>query len=464
MKANAAILSFAIGLLLAATHANAAWTYVGDDSKGSLVHDNPEQARKMTVSVSRSGKSLTITHISVAPFEPLASLSFAEPVADGYVITAIGETAFRTDKTLTKLKLTFGNGLTRIDRWAFAFCAGLTELELPDSVTDIGQQAFFKCSGLTELTIPAGVTNIEWLAFARCSGLTSVTIPDHATSIGDGVFAGCTALTNISVSAAHPTCKSIDGVLFDKTATTLNTYPAGRTGAYAIPSSVTRIGMSAFNTCGLTDVTIPDSVTHISSAAFAESPRLTNISVSATHPTFKSVDGVLFDKAGEMLHAYPAGKTGAYTIPATVTRIDDAFVGCFNLTRLTIPATVTEIISLAFNNCSGLEELTIPDNVTSIGSGAFKDCSGLTKLTVGSGVTNIAMAAFFGCRALASVTYLGPCTATPAPAFLHDRSPAVTSYVQRAHAASWTSQLDSGSLADGTAVWGGRPIRFAVEP
>ena len=51
----------------------------------------------------------------------------------------------------------------------------------------------------------------------------------------------------------------MDGVLFNKSQTTLIAYPAGKGARYAIPTSVTNIGNYSFDGCvSLTNVTIPN--------------------------------------------------------------------------------------------------------------------------------------------------------------------------------------------------------------
>ncbi|MBE6666476.1 MAG: leucine-rich repeat domain-containing protein [Ruminococcaceae bacterium] len=78
----------------------------------------------------------------------------------------------------------------------------------------------------------------------------------------------------------------------------------------------------------------------------------------------------------------PVGKTGAYTIPNTVTSIGErAFQGCENLTGITIPDSVMVIGNFAFQNCKGLTSVTIPISMTSIQRCAFQFCYNLATIT-----------------------------------------------------------------------------------
>jgi hypothetical protein len=172
-------------------------------------------------------------------------------------------------------------------------------------------------------------------------------------------------------------------VLFNKARTTLILCPASKTGAYSIPSSVTSIDSNAFYYCsGLTSVTIGSGVTSIGDLAFSYCRGLTAINVEENNNYYASVDGVLFNKARTTLIQCPASKTGAYSIPSSVTSIgSSAFYYCSGLTSVTIPSSVTSIGSDAFYDCRGLTgALTIPSSVTSIGSDAFSHCSGLTEI------------------------------------------------------------------------------------
>jgi hypothetical protein len=88
------------------------------------------------------------------------------------------------------------------------------------------------------------------------------------------------------VDAANSVYSSLSGVLFDKAQTTLIQFPGGRGGSYAIPSSVTSIGDSAFQDCtSLTSVTIPNSVTSIGNSAFGSCTNLTSLTFLGNAPT-----------------------------------------------------------------------------------------------------------------------------------------------------------------------------------
>ena len=269
------------------------------------------------------------------------------------------------------------------------------------------------------------VTGIGDYAFYGTS-LTSVMIPSSITNIGYQVFANCTVLTNITVETNSPAYSSLAGVLFNQSQTTLVAFPSGRHGSYPIPAGVTSIGDSAFWATSLTNVilstnvvniadeafrfgalssvAIPNSVTNIGARAFASAYNLTNITVDASNPAYSSVAGVFFNKSQTTLLQCPGGFLDSYTIPLSVTRVEDeAFLDCRYVTSLTIPNTTTNIGTTTFYNCYALTDVTIGNGVTSLGSQLFEYCFNLTNLTIGTGVTSIGYEAFSGCSGLSNL-------------------------------------------------------------
>ena len=295
-----------------------------------------------------------------------------------------------------------------INYGAFAGATALTSITIPAGVTSIRGGAFAGATALTSITIQEGVKEIWFEAFAG-TALTSIAIPSSVNYMQPGAFAGATALTSITVDAENADYSEADGVLFDKAATTLISYPAGKTlPSYAIPEGVNSIWPNAFaGIIKLTDLTLPASLTIINNYAFDGATALTSITVDAENADYSEADGVLFDKAATELIRYPAGKSGPYTIPEGVTTIgESAFAGATALTSITIPEGVTSIGSYAFTGAIALTSITIPTSVTTINSGAFFYTTALTTVTFkpGSQLTSIGDNAFAYATALTSIT------------------------------------------------------------
>jgi len=93
------------------------------------------------------------------------------------------------------------------------------------------------------------------------------------------------------------------------------------------------------------------------------------------------------------------------TLPNSVTEIkSNAFDSCTSLANITIPDSVTRIRNYAFRGCTSLANITIPDSVTSIEGNAFYGCTSLASITIPNGVTHIGYYAFYGCTSLTSIT------------------------------------------------------------
>ena len=225
-------------------------------------------------------------------------------------VTSIGNSAFGYCTGLTSV--TIPNSVTSIGDSAFNGCTSLTGVTIPSSVTSIGDDAFSVCTSLTSVTIGNSVTNIGSSAFSGCSGLTSITIPDSVTSIGDDAFGGCSSITAITVDTNNPAYSSLNGVLFNKSQTTLVRCPTGLAGSYTIPNTVTSIGDSAFYGCGLTNVTIPNGVTNIGDAVFSWCWSLTSVYLLGNAPTLGG--DVFVSWAGHMPWLDPAT---VYYLPGT---------------------------------------------------------------------------------------------------------------------------------------------------
>jgi len=96
------------------------------------------------------------------------------------------------------------------------------------------------------------------------------------------------------------------------------------------------------------------------------------------------------------------------TIPNSVTSISScSFYNCSSLAGITIPNSVTSIGDRAFYNCSSLTSITIPNSVTSIDDYTFAYCDKLAGITIPNSVTSVGNDAFYYCDSLTDVYYTG---------------------------------------------------------
>jgi len=224
-------------------------------------------------------------------------------------------------------------------------------------------------------TVPHGgiiynVTSIDPYAFIMCNNLTSVTIPTTVTTIGVGAFIGCNSLNSIT-----------------------------------IPQSVTSIGADAFRACtSLPNMDISSVVTYIGDYAFNQCTSMTSINVDPQNPNYASNNGILYNKTLDTLICCPGGKSGALTIPNSVTNIYNYAISyCTGLTSVIIPNSVTSILNSAFSNCNSLTSISIPSSITLINDYTFASCSTLTLISLPNTITHIGKHSFAFCPSLDSI-------------------------------------------------------------
>jgi len=286
-------------------------------------------------------------------------------------VTSISDSAFIRCMKMTNV--TIPNSVVNIGDSAFESCTGLTAVIIPNQLSTIKYNTFYDCTGLTSMILPDSIISIGKMAYYGCSELTSFTIPINVTNILDYAFIGCSKLTQFNVDKGNTRFASQDGVLFNKSMTSLIQYPSGKSGDYIIPNSVISLGITAFNGCtGLTRVNIPNGIVNISNGLFYNCTGLINV-----------------------------------TIPNSVTLIDDyAFYGCTGLTSMTISNSVASIGYAAFLGCTQMTSVIIPDSVTYITDYAFGSCTKLVSVYFLGNAPKLGNMVFNNCAPAFKVYYL----------------------------------------------------------
>ena len=150
---------------------------------------------------------------------------------------------------------------------------------------------------VTEIEIPKEidgypVTVIGDFAFDNCKNLKNITIPDSIVAISCSAFDECSLLTDFYVDTNNTNYCSVNGVLFNKSKTTIVRYPLGKSNnTYTIPNYVSIIDYYAFYRCNnLESITVPNSLTTVLEAAFFYCPKLTNIYYNDTKNNWDLID------------------------------------------------------------------------------------------------------------------------------------------------------------------------------
>ena len=181
----------------------------------------------------------------------------------------------------------------------------------------------------------------------------------------------------------------------------------GENSAITFPSwvdghTVTAIGDEVFDNYFWADsITIPETITSISSRAFLDS-QANSIFVVPGNPVYESVGGVLYDKQKKMLHSYPDGRwSEKYSVRQGTKAIGEyAFCDSFALKAIELPEGLTDIGRYAFTFCMQLKDAALPQSLMTIGEGAFNECGQLKKVVIPENVRSIGQRAFSYCQTM----------------------------------------------------------------
>jgi len=174
--------------------------------------------------------------------------------------------------------------------------------------------------GVIVLSGPSGksvlaVSELADGAFANHITMTSVTLPSTLKRIGTACFSNCTSLAEVT-----------------------------------IPYGIKTIGTRAFMGTIIQTIALPDTALKLEGNIATGAPfDLANTLTDSSH-FLVTEDGAVYNKDQTTLYACPTRQEGTLILPESLKTIGpDAFYGCFRLTYLDIPETVSQIGAGAFN-------------------------------------------------------------------------------------------------------------------
>lgn len=320
----------------------------------------------------------TSTNAKTCFLYSLGTLLMPKVTASGHTITAI------TNTTTVGL--------------VYQFARNLSEFILPPDlpITTITQYLCYYLRRLCKTNIPATVTSIEKYAYAYTDHLYDFDIAaQNITYVGDYGFYRCgfVLLSEYPESFSDKSSPQIGVQNYQSVFNVMkNAFPPFR-GAHSfrMHDGITYIGNYAFSCTnviqgaitlprnesytavkdytffmngGVTELTVPDTITSIGKYAFSQMMALKKIVIPASVTTFNT-NLMLCDELleADILCAQPASSTYS----------DYFFAQCRSLRRVNIP-NFTRVGTRMFNGCMSLFEIHLP-NVTQIMGYAFEGCN-----------------------------------------------------------------------------------------
>ena len=272
-----------------------------------------------------------------------------------------------------------------VDARAFAGCAHLKSIRLPDTLEFIGygcedpseSAVFAGCEALTELRIPEGVRELPGGMLRGCTSLRRLTLPSAAVFIGDPaaffdlrpplddspIAPNEDGLTVAAVLEAVtlPKCVQIVSTVRDYLGCVI---PSDTGFAYVLLRASTHAGGCPVEIAREHTLTHPAELFCFSGNTEVE--RVTAAEDFYFGPAWNSA----FHNCTSLREV---------TLPETVREINKLFAGCSALTHVHLPTSLARIGALSFSGCKALSSITLPRYLFALEENAL----------VGSGIREI---------------------------------------------------------------------------
>ena len=293
-------------------------------------------------------------------------------------MTELGENIFDDCKALRGVKLP--EGVAHIEGAAFQGCNILEKLNFPAKLTSVGDNAFRSCLSLELDNLPNSLLYVGREAF--CDVPLKALKLDRKVEMGAGAFSN-TPITEIEMTTP---CDSIrEGTFRDCPNLTKITIGEG----------LKYIGYSAFSNSPVKEANLPSTLRDISSYAFRGSSYCPFINDIQPENHIRYIGKVAYQCVDRDLEEYTikdgtvtladelfeSSQGNAFHIPASVEQIGNRAFAYTQIKALPEMLGLKRIGGEAFYGCKNLKKLTIPETVEYIGGGAFYGCSNIWSLT-----------------------------------------------------------------------------------
>ena len=325
---------------------------------------------------------------------------------------------------------------TSIGGSAFAGCASLGAIEIPNRVKALGSSAFSGCTSMKSAVVGTGITALNTSTFQDCSSLQSVTVGENVATIAEACFSGCRALPQITIPAKTTTignnvfnsCSSLSRVIINDNVNGKIKLGNGGTnraifadcpldtvyaGAKLLYTKTQAAGYSPFH--GNTKLRAIEFAQAEDSIHDKEFMNCTNLRSVYVGKSVKNIGTEAFYNCSKLQNLVPASKitvaengskivpTGVY-VDNTVTNLGAyAFYGCSSIKKAVVGDNIPAINTYTFNGCTALNDVKLGAKVKTIDTYAFNNCRSLPEIVIPAANDKIGNYAFDGCTSLADV-------------------------------------------------------------
>lgn len=221
--------------------------------------------------------------------------------------------------------------------------------------------------------------------------LVSVSLPQSLKIISDDGFWGQENLQEITLGSVVEIGQSAFG-----SCTMLK--------QITLPDTLTTIGWRAFESSGLTSLTIPVNVTSLGGSFITDCSALTSLYVAEGNPNYEIVDGLLYDIPAQTLRYALPDVSGDVVIRDGTVRIADDVFKNHAITSVQLPDSLQKIGNYAFEFCNELKEVNFPEGLITIDGAAFAYCTQLENVVLPEGLKYLGDSAFRSCDSLTEIT------------------------------------------------------------
>ncbi len=401
----------------------------------------PNPGNTESVETTESSPSADLPNL---PDDPDISGDFHIQVNEGWCELRYCSNSAWNEKTLTIPAYYQGYPIQKIGIAALRDLPSLETVVLPDTMRNIGKNIFKGSNNVKynsyDGALYLGTENNPYFALIRAENteITSCEFHPDTKIVAENAFENCTSLQNVTLSDgllclgenAFLNCNQIKYTEYEGSfylGSAANPYFSlikrknASTSKCTLHADTKRIESNAFSDFQITSILFPYGLDHISTNAFANA--WGNFDVILPDGVY--VESNAFDSARVNSVTIPQNAAfqayafaGAYVKTATFkngcTRVAPGiFYGCFSLTSVNLPESITHIENAAFRQCSALKQIELPSRLISLGKEAFMGCGAITDISFPITLTEIGNYAFSSCSGLISVylpeniTYIG---------------------------------------------------------